>query len=65
MPMTTDLARSIEETALIDTHEHLQKESNWTDQGPDILQDLFGNYIPADLISAGATRSHTGIQRPK
>lgn len=53
--MTTDLAQSIEETALIDTHEHLQKESNWTDQGPDILQDLFGNYIPADLISAGAT----------
>ena len=53
--MTTDLAQSIEETALIDTHEHLQKESNWTDRGPDILQDLFGNYIPADLISAGAT----------
>ena len=53
--MKTDLAQSIEETALVDTHEHLRKEDDWTDRGPDILQDLFGNYIPADLISAGAT----------
>ena len=55
MLMKTDLAQSIEETALVDTHEHLRKEDDWTDRGPDILQDLFGNYIPADLISAGAT----------
>lgn len=53
--MKTDLAQSIEETALVDTHEHLRKEDDWTDRGPDILQDLFGNYIPADLISVGAT----------
>ena len=26
----------------------------WED-GPDILQDLFGNYVPADLNTAGAS----------
>ena len=52
--MTTDLKRHIEETALVDTHEHLRKESEWLNDGPDILQDLFGNYVPADLHTAGA-----------
>jgi hypothetical protein len=53
--MTTDLQHFIAETPLIDTHEHLRKEHDWVEEGPDILQDLFGNYIPADLLSAGAT----------
>ncbi len=53
--MATDLQHTIQETPLIDTHEHLRKERDWNGDGPDILQDLFGNYIPADLISAGAT----------
>lgn len=53
--MPTDLAQHIRATPLCDTHEHLNKESEWTDKGPDILQDLFGNYIPADLIAAGAS----------
>ena len=52
--MTTDLRRHIEETALVDTHEHLRKEPEWLNDGPDILQDLFGNYVPADLHTAGA-----------
>ncbi len=52
--MTTDLKRHIEETALVDSHEHLRKESEWLNNGPDILQDLFGNYVPADLHTAGA-----------
>ena len=52
--MTTDLKRHIEETALVDTHEHLRKEPEWLNDGPDILQDLFGNYVPADLHTAGA-----------
>ena len=46
--LTTDLARHIEETPLVDTHEHLRQESEWLDDGPDILQDLFGNYVAAD-----------------
>ncbi|MFT5089451.1 MAG: hypothetical protein ACI906_002080 [Candidatus Latescibacterota bacterium] len=53
--MQTDLQRFIEETPLIDTHEHLRKEREWVEDGPDILQDLFGNYVPADLVAAGAT----------
>ena len=53
--MTTDLRQHIEDTLLIDTHEHLRKERDWVEDGPDILQDLFGNYVPADLIAAGAT----------
>ncbi len=53
--MPTDLQHFIAETSLIDTHEHLRKEREWVEDGPDILQDLFGNYIPADLLSAGAT----------
>ena len=52
---TTDLARHIEETPLVDTHEHLRRESEWLDDGPDILQDLFGNYVAADLHTAGAS----------
>ncbi len=59
MPTTaiapTDLSRHIDQIKLIDTHEHLRKESEWVEDGPDILQDLFGNYVPADLHSAGAS----------
>lgn len=52
--MHTDLFLHIENTLLIDTHEHLRKEREWVEEGPDLLQDLFGNYVPADLITAGA-----------
>ncbi len=53
--MTTDLAAHIQDTPLVDTHEHLKKEHEWVDNGPDILQDLFGNYVTADLKTAGAS----------
>ena len=53
--MATDLAQHIQDTPLSDTHEHLRKENDWLEDGPDILQDLFGNYVPADLNTAGAT----------
>jgi len=53
--MPTDLAQHIQETALVDTHEHLRKEHDWVENGPDILQDLFGNYVTADLHTAGAS----------
>ncbi len=51
----TDLSQHIQTLSLCDTHEHLKRESSWVDDGPDILQDLFGNYVPADLKTAGAT----------
>ncbi len=53
--MKTDLSQHIENTALVDTHEHLRKEPEWVNDGPDVLQDLFGNYVPADLHTAGAS----------
>jgi predicted TIM-barrel fold metal-dependent hydrolase len=52
----TDLAQFIQQTPLIDTHEHLRKEQEYVENGPDVLADLFGNYVLADLITAGATQ---------
>ena len=40
--MMTDLSQHIQETTLMDTHEHLRKEADYTEHGPDVLQDLFG-----------------------
>src|SRR5215207_8714065 len=42
---------------MIDTHEHLNKDHDLTQAGPDILQDLFDNYVRADLVVAGATEA--------
>ncbi len=53
--MATDLMHHIQETPLIDTHEHLHKEREYTENGPDVLRDLFDNYVTADLVVAGAT----------
>ena len=53
--MATDLVRHIRETPLVDTHEHLKRETEWLRRGPDILQDLFDNYVTSDLRTAGAT----------
>ncbi|MXY98813.1 MAG: hypothetical protein F4Z29_14040, partial [Gemmatimonadetes bacterium] len=53
----SDLSRYIQETTLIDTHEHLRFEDDWVANGPDVLQDLFENYVPADLVVAGASQT--------
>ena len=52
--MTTDLANFIQTSPLCSTHEHLSDESTYTQDPPDILRNLFSNYVPADLIVAGA-----------
>lgn len=52
--MPTALADFIQTTPLCDTHEHLRKEGEYVDNGPDLLQNLFGNYVSADLVVAGA-----------
>jgi len=51
----TDLAQHIQATALMDTHEHLLKEREYVEGGPDVLNDLFNNYVTADLVVAGAS----------
>lgn len=53
--MTTELTHHIQSIQLVDTHEHMRRENDWVENGPDILQDLFGNYVPADLHTAGAS----------
>lgn len=53
--MTTELSHHIHSIRLVDTHEHMRRENDWVENGPDILQDLFGNYVPADLHTAGAS----------
>ena len=51
----SQLAAHISQTRLIDTHEHLYSEQQFVEGRPDLLQDLFDNYVPADLLVAGAT----------
>ena len=51
----TNLWKHIQLTPIIDTHEHLYKEADLVNNGPDVLQDLFGHYAGHDLIAAGAT----------
>ena len=53
--MPTELAQHIQRTSLCDTHEHLRKEAEYVERGPDILQSLFENYVKTDLIGAGAS----------
>ena len=54
--MNTELETFIQTSPLIDTHEHLRYEQVYVEAGPDILQDLFENYVLSDLRSAGATQ---------
>lgn len=54
-PHATALSEFIQTAVLCDTHEHLSKEGNYVQSGPDVLQSLFDNYIKADLIVAGAS----------
>lgn len=51
----TELAVFIQSTPLMDTHEHMGGEKSFIENGPDILQCLFGNYAQNDLITAGAS----------
>jgi uncharacterized protein len=49
----SDLTEYVRTSTLVDTHEHLAKEPVYLNRA-DILCDLFDNYIPADLLVAGA-----------
>jgi predicted TIM-barrel fold metal-dependent hydrolase len=41
---------------MVDSHEHLAKEAEYVDNGPDLLQSLFDNYVRADLEVGGASQ---------
>ena len=54
MSSQTDVAAVIQQTPLVDTHEHMRFEEAYLDERPDILSQLFQNYVHADLFVAGA-----------
>lgn len=51
----TDLAQFIQTAPLVDTHEHTFQEAVFVTDGPDVLMDLFHDYIEIDLAIAGAS----------
>ena len=51
----SDLVHKVLETPLCDTHEHLQRHTDFTPERVDILAALFENYVTADLVVAGAS----------
>ena len=53
----TDLAQFISSSPISDTHEHLVSEEAYIQKPPDVLFDLFSNYVTADLVVAGAAQS--------
>ncbi len=53
--MPSDLATAIAAMPLCDTHEHLHTEQHYVEEGPDVLQAIFENYLLADLVVAGAS----------
>ncbi len=54
MSSHSDIAAVIRQTPLVDTHEHMRLEKDYLDERPDILRQLFQNYVHADLFVAGA-----------
>jgi hypothetical protein len=54
--MPTDLEHFIDNAAIFDTHEHMMKEDAYVGQTPDVLCELFNNYVAAELVVAGAAQ---------
>lgn len=52
----TDLAAHIRNLPLCDTHEHMFKEEPYLDARPDILVNLFQNYVHGEFWSAGVSK---------
>jgi len=54
--MLRDLYDHIQQTPIIDTHEHLASEDEHVNSSPDVLQTLFEFYPASDLQTAGASQ---------
>lgn len=57
MNAATDLSQFIQETPLCDSHEHMAREEPYLERNPDILCNLFENYLSGDLLTAGVSQS--------
>ncbi|MBT3271989.1 MAG: amidohydrolase family protein [Spirochaetales bacterium] len=56
MGTRTNLREFIDQSKMVDTHEHLNSAKQYTENPPDVLQELFENYIGSDLRVAGASQ---------
>jgi len=52
----SDLYTHIQETPLVDTHEHLASEAEYLEGGKDVLRAVFPHYTISDLWAAGASK---------
>jgi len=59
----TDLSQFIRDVRICDTHEHMFKEAEYRKQKPDILCEIFDNYVLADFGVAGATEAQVQALR--
>ena len=50
----TELHEFVAASPLCSTHEHTEFESAFAAQTPDVLDNIFNNYVLADLVTAGA-----------
>jgi predicted TIM-barrel fold metal-dependent hydrolase len=53
--MPTNLSDYLRTARIFNTHEHMWKEDVWRQKKPDILCELFENYLAAELAVAGLT----------
>jgi len=52
----TELYAHIQETPLVDSHEHLASEAEYLEGGKDVLRAVFPHYTISDLWAAGASK---------
>ena len=49
--MGTDLERCIRETMVCDTHDHQMTNEAFVGEKPDVIREIFQNYVSADFVS--------------
>jgi predicted TIM-barrel fold metal-dependent hydrolase len=54
--MATDLERCIQETMVCDTHEHQMTNEAFVGEEPDVIREIFQNYVQADFVSVCRSR---------
>lgn len=53
--MATELSEHIANISIFNTHEHMRKEPDFRGLKPDVLCEVFDNYVVSDLRAAGAS----------
>jgi len=50
--VATDLERYVQDTMVCDTHEHTMTNEALVEEKPDVIREIFQNYVQADFVSA-------------